>query len=262
MDGYNAAFQIYNSFIATAVIYGLLLAVVLFFVFARKRGFPYIHLGLVSLCGIISQAVVVNPVITSADYGKTVPGVLYVYVIFSSIQYLIMFLIPVHVAFQQSKENANSKSKQSEARRLAYIGFFLAFIVISLLIIALIFIGSTDGTYSDYKKIYTFSSLYLAYAMLHWALILLWIVIALVLRKEISSIGTFTGFGFLLILMMVGITINAIGGGVQNATIVFTVFWAHLFLYHVCCFIAILVACYFGTIWTHANSVNSTEPSA
>ncbi|CAO3647862.1 unnamed protein product [Cunninghamella echinulata] len=262
MDIYSAALQIYNSFIGTAVVYGLLLAVVIFLAFARRSGFPYIHLGLVCICGIITQALVASPIITTADYGR-VPGFLLTYLIFYSIQYLIMFLIPIHIAHQQSKQSANNQKKQKVAKRLAYTGYFLAFIVVALLIVALIFFGSINGSsYSNYQKVYTFGSLYLAYTLLHWAFVLLWLTIAITLRKEISSIGTFAGFGFLLILMMVGVTINVIGGGVQNAMMSYTVFWAHLFLYHVCCFIATLIASYFGTIWVQANSVNNIEPSA
>ncbi|CAO3647854.1 unnamed protein product [Cunninghamella echinulata] len=260
MDKNSAAFQIYNSFIGTAVVYGLLLAVVIFFVFTRKSGFPYIHLGLVCICGIITQALVASPIITTADYGR-VPGFLIAYLLFYSIQHLIISLIPIHVAHQQSKQSANNQKKQKVAKRLAYTGYFLAFIVIALLIVAFVFFGSIDATLnSNYMK--AFNGLYITYTLLHWAFVLLWLTIAITLRKEISSIGTFAGFGFFLILMMVGVTIDVVGGGVQNETISYAVFWAHLFLYHVCCFIATLIASYFGTIWVQANSVNNIEPSA
>ncbi|CAO3623544.1 unnamed protein product [Cunninghamella echinulata] len=260
MGRYSAPLEIYNAFIGTAVIYGLLLALVIFFMFTRKCGFPYVHIGFVSLCGVITQASITVQMAITANYRK-VSEFLITYLLFYSIQYLIMFLVPIYVAHQQSKQIENNKDKQKAARALAYIGYCLAFIAIVLLIIALIIFGNI-GPYSSYQKAAAFNGLYLTYTLLHWAFVLLWLTIAIRLRKEISSIGSFFGFGFFLILMMISVTINVIGGGIQNSWATIDMFWVHFFLYHISCFIAILMASYSGTIWVQTRSVDNIKPSA
>ncbi|CAO3651564.1 unnamed protein product [Cunninghamella echinulata] len=263
MNRYGAPFVIYNAFIGAAVIYGLLLALVIYVMFTKKRGFPYIHLGFASLCGVITQASVVVKIVDGTGL-RDVPGFLNTYLIFYSIQYFIMFLIPIHVARQQSKQIEN-KEKKKVARILAYIGKYLAYVTIALLIIALIILVTIDGNssgYSNYQKATAFNYLYLTYSLLHWIFVLFWLIITIRLQKEISSIGTFAGYGFLLILMMVSVTINVIGGGVQKNVVAFDMFWVHFSLYHVCCFIAILMASYFSTIWVQTRSVDNIEPNA
>lgn len=237
--------DVYGYYTATAVIYGLLLGGVLLVGCVKKRFFPYIHLGIASICGVIYQAITVSPIITPDDYYSAMPGFVYVILVFLSIQYLAMFLIPMYVAHRHSKLIKNSKTKQKAARALVIIGYFVALVAIFLLVASL---ASTDTTHV-YTTSAIFAYLYLVHIAIHWLLIILCFIVTLLLRKEIPNVGSFATFGFFIMLMMVGTTVNIFGNPYMRSSTAYDLFWVYIFLYHVCCYIGILICAFFGPLW-------------
>ncbi|CAO3640977.1 unnamed protein product [Cunninghamella blakesleeana] len=219
----------YGYYIATTFIYGALLGMVILLGFVKRSFFPYLHLGLASV---------------------------------SAVQYLAMFLIPVYVAHRRVKLISPSKTqpKPKTVKILVVIGNFFAFVAVVLLIGSL----ATLGTSFSYYSITVFAHFHLIHAVIHWAIILLCLVIAGVLNKEIPNYGSFLAFVFFIFLMMAGVTVNLFIGVFRvNGTIGGTIAWVYIFLYHVCCFIAIIISAFFGPYWIQdTKSLDYTETVA